>query len=126
MARHLLAESRSHRLRTILVTVVVCGFLIALIMATLHSSAPTPANGAFPCDSYLLTVSLPAGYIAAHPNSGVKVTMSWTDTGTRQSDYDLYIFNGADPSVDGNHQADHQSTSGANPEVAVINPLLDG
>ena len=46
------------------------------------------ANG-FPCDSYALTVSLASGYVAAHPNSGIKLTMSWTDTGSRQSDYDL-------------------------------------
>jgi len=29
----------------------------------------------FPCDSYALTVSLPAGYAALHPNASVKVTM---------------------------------------------------
>ena len=89
-------------------------------------TGPRCNTNAFPCDSYALTVSLPAGYVAAHPNSAVKVTMSWTDTGAGQSDYDLYIYNGTNPTVDGNHPADHQSASGADPEVAVINPLIDG
>jgi hypothetical protein len=89
-------------------------------------TGPRCDTGAFPCDSYGLTVSLPAGYSAAHPNAAVKVTMSWTDTGAGQSDYDLYIYNGANPTVDGNHPADHQSTSGSDPEVAVINPVVDG
>ena len=86
---------------------------------------------AFQCDSFALTVSLPAGYAAAHPNAGVKVTMFWTNTdpsGTVNSDYDLYIFNGVvdDSALDGTRFSDHQSASGANPEVAVINPVFDG
>ncbi|MEY2485873.1 MAG: hypothetical protein QOH39_1521 [Verrucomicrobiota bacterium] len=83
-------------------------------------------NSQFPCDNFALTVSLPAGYAAAHPNGAVKVTMFWTDTGSGKSDYDLYIFNGSNPTVDGSHPADHQSASSANPEIAVINPLIDG
>ncbi len=83
-------------------------------------------DAADPCDSFTLTVSLPTGYAAAHPNSAVKVTMFWTDTGTGQSNYDLYIYNGTNPTVDGNHPADHQSASNANPEVAIINPVIDG
>ena len=31
-------------------------------------------NSQFPCDNYTLTVSLPTGYDAAHPNAAVKVT----------------------------------------------------
>jgi hypothetical protein len=83
-------------------------------------------DAADPCDSYTLTVTLPTGYAAAHPNGAVKATMYWTDTGSGQSNYDLYIYNGTNPTVDGNHPADHQSASNANPEVAVINPLIDG
>jgi hypothetical protein len=83
-------------------------------------------DSADPCDSYTLTVSLPAGYAAAHPNAAVKVTMFWNDTGSGQSNYDLYIYNGINPTVDGNHPADHQSASNANPEVAIINPVIDG
>jgi hypothetical protein len=83
-------------------------------------------DAADPCDSYTLTVSLPAGYAAAHPNAAIKATMFWTDTGTGQSNYDLYIFNGINPTVDGNHPADHQSVSNSNPEVAIINPVIDG
>src|ERR1700731_4812020 len=29
----------------------------------------------FPCDNYALTVTLPTGYAAAHPNGAIKVTM---------------------------------------------------
>ena len=89
-------------------------------------TGPRCNSNAFPCDSYTLTVSLPSGYTAANPNSAVKVTLFWTDTGTGQSDYDLYIYNGVNPTVDGNHPADHQSASGSNPEVGIINPLVDG
>jgi hypothetical protein len=79
-----------------------------------------------PCDTYTLTVTLPAGYAASHPNAAIKATMFWNDTGTGQSNYDLYIFNGTNPTVDGNHPADHQSVTNSNPEVAIINPVIDG
>src|SRR5437868_5687909 len=80
-------------------------------------------DNADPCDTYTLTVTLPAGYAAAHPNAAVKATMFWNDTGTGTSNYDLYVFNGTNPTVDGNHPADHQSVSNSNPEVAIINPV---
>src|SRR3979411_2133455 len=34
-------------------------------------TGPRCDANAFPCDNYALTVSLPAGYVAAHPNSGI-------------------------------------------------------
>ncbi len=80
----------------------------------------------FPCDNFALTVSLPAGYTALHPNASIKVTLFWTDLGTGQSDYDLYIFRGAVGDLSGGQQADYQSASGANPEVASVTPLQDG
>lgn len=80
----------------------------------------------FPCDSYKLTVSLPAGYVAAHPNASLKVALSWTDTGAGQSDYDLYIYKGDVPTLNGSKQADYQSAGGSNPEVASVSPLVDG
>jgi hypothetical protein len=85
----------------------------------------------FPCDSFDLTVSVPAGYIAANPNAGVKVTLFWDNTSpTAQgaSDYDLYIFNGAVTTLNGSRAADFQSAGDAtsNPEVATIIPLVDG
>src|SRR5437016_12792075 len=39
-----------------------------------------------PCDDYALTVTLPSGYAAAHPNASIKVAMSWTDNGSGASD----------------------------------------
>ncbi|MEY2557454.1 MAG: hypothetical protein QOE34_879, partial [Verrucomicrobiota bacterium] len=97
-------------------------------------TGPRCDNAAFPCDTFILTVSLPAGYAAAHPFSGVKVSASWTDTGAGKSDYDLYIFNtprnDCTPNdcstTDGTQQGDHQSASGNDPEVATIFPLVDG
>ncbi len=77
----------------------------------------------FPCDQYTLHVQLPADYGLTHCFPTIKVTMTWTDTGTGQSDYDLYIYDGTNPTIDGNHSAQYQSASGANPEVAIIAPL---
>ncbi len=77
----------------------------------------------FPCDQYTLHVQLPANYLTTHCFPAVKVTLSWADTGTGSSDYDLYIYNGTNPTIDGNHAADYQSASGANPEVATVAPL---
>lgn len=79
-----------------------------------------------PCDDYALTVTLPAGYAAAHPNAAVKVTAGWTDTGSGQSDYDVYIYNGTVTDTDGSEEPDYSSASSANPEVATISPLADG
>ena len=87
-----------------------------------------------PCDHYALTVTLPAGYHAAHPNAAVKFTLSWGDTGSGQSDYDLYIYKNpradCNPNnctqPDGTQQADAQSAGGSNPEVATLSPLADG
>src|SRR5437879_706612 len=87
-----------------------------------------------PCDDYALTVTLPSGYAAAHPNAAVKVTMSWTDNGGGASDYDLYIYKNprgdCSPtdctSTDGSQAANYQSASSSNPEIATISPLADG
>src|SRR5260370_34281578 len=43
-------------------------------------AGPRCNNPSQPCDDFALTVTLPAGYVAAHPNVGAKVTASWTDT----------------------------------------------
>jgi hypothetical protein len=79
----------------------------------------------FPCDIFNLTISVPSGYAAAHPNAGVKVTLSYTDTGSHQSEYDLYVFNGVITTLDGSQPSNHAST-GANPEITTINPVMDG
>jgi hypothetical protein len=87
-----------------------------------------------PCDDYALTVTLPSGYAAAHPNAAIKVTLSWVDAGAGQSDYDLYIYNNPDPQCDptdcsftvGSEEPAYQSAGGANPEVGTISPVADG
>src|SRR5260221_6225509 len=87
---------------------------------------PECFGSAQPCDDYALTVTLPAGYAAAHQSAAVKVTMSWTDTGGGASDYDLYVYKGTVHDTDGTQPADYQSASSANPEIASISPLADG
>jgi hypothetical protein len=86
-------------------------------------TGPRCNNAAFPCDTYTLHVQLPANYTTLHCFPTVKVTMSWVDAGAGQSDYDLYIYNGTNPTIDGNHPANYQSASGADPEIATIAPL---
>src|SRR5436853_458981 len=86
---------------------------------------PRCDSTSFPCDNYTLTVTLPSGYAAAHPNAGVKISLFYTDTGSHQSEYDLYVYNGVVTSLDGSQPSNHAST-GANPEVTTINPVLDG
>ncbi|MDQ6626292.1 MAG: fibronectin type III domain-containing protein, partial [Verrucomicrobiota bacterium] len=107
-------------------------------IAPFTSSNPTPViqvdkgpecnTAATPCDSYLLNVSLPTGYVALNANASIKVTLSWKDTGSGNSDYDLYVFKGNVPNsaLNGTKQADFKSASGANPEVASVAPLADG
>ena len=79
-----------------------------------------------PCDNFALTVTLPSGYHAAHPNAAVKFTLIWGDTGSGQSDYDLYVYKGTVTTTDGSQPADAQSAGGNNPEVATFSPLADG
>ena len=81
----------------------------------------------FPCDIFRLTVTLPAGYHAAHPNAFIKFTQFWTDAGTGQSDYDLFVYQGHVTTLDGSQQAATQSTaSGPTPEMCTFTPLADG
>jgi PKD domain len=81
----------------------------------------------FPCDQYTLHIQLPANYGTSHCFPVVRVTAAWTDTGTGQSDYDLYIYSGANPTIDGNHPADFQSATGNDPEIAYIGGIpMDG
>ena len=88
-------------------------------------------TGAFPCDNFDLTVSVPPGYLTANPNAGVKVTLYWDNTSPAEqgaSDYDLYIYKGAVTTLNGSQPADFQSAGDetANPEVATIIPLTEG
>src|SRR5436189_5732566 len=87
---------------------------------------PECSGSAQPCDEFALTVTLPAGYAAAHPNAAVKVTLAWNDAGSGSSDYDLYIYKGTVHNTDGSEAADYESASSANPEVAPLSPLVDG
>ncbi len=80
----------------------------------------------FPCDNYNFDVTLPVGYRAANPNASIKVTMSWGDTGSGNSDYDLYVFKGTVATTSGAMASDAKSASGANPEIANFTPLTDG
>jgi hypothetical protein len=92
----------------------------------LVDAGPECNNPAQPCDDFALTVTLPAGYAAAHPLASVKVTAGWTDSGSGQSDYDLYVYQGTVTTTDGSQQAFTQSASGGNPEIATFGGLADG
>src|SRR5436190_10487531 len=88
-------------------------------------SGPECNNPAQPCDDFLLTVTLPSNYAEQNPNKLIRFSAGWTDTGTGQSDYDLYVYKGAVTSTDGSQAAFTQSSSKADPEVASI-PAFDG
>jgi hypothetical protein len=83
------------------------------------------------CDSYALTITLPAGYVAQNPAAEARVTLFWTNTdptNNAASDYDLYVYKGAIGDLNGTKKADWQSTgdSTADPEIAHVTPLQDG
>src|SRR5438067_2002223 len=97
-------------------------------------SGPECGGSSQPCDDFALTVSLPSGFHTSNPNASVKVTLSWTDSGSGSSDYDLYIYKTPRPDchpndctqTGGGEAADYQSASSNNPEIATISPLHDG
>ncbi|HEV2212904.1 MAG TPA: hypothetical protein VGS99_06120, partial [Gammaproteobacteria bacterium] len=68
-------------------------------------SGPECNNPQQPCDEFYLTVTLPTGYAAAHPGEQIRFTQSWTDSGTGQSDYDLYVYPGTVTTLDGSKTA---------------------
>jgi hypothetical protein len=87
---------------------------------------PECANPVQPCDEYTLTVSLPNGYTAQHPNEIVRLSATWTDTGAGQSDYDLYVYKGTVTTTDGSEAPYTKSTnSGPTPETTAM-PVSDG
>lgn len=63
------------------------------------------------CSDYLLTVSIPAGYSALHPNDVVTVKVQWPDATV--NDFDLYIL---DPTSGAEAQPGSQTN--ADPEIA--------
>ncbi|HEX4323719.1 MAG TPA: PKD domain-containing protein [Gaiellaceae bacterium] len=91
----------------------------------LLDSGPECDNPVQPCDDFALTVSLPSDYAETHPGDVIRFTMGWTDTGTGQADYDLYVYKGTVTNTDGSEAAYTQSASGANPEITAI-PVFDG
>src|SRR5437016_6174110 len=42
-------------------------------------AGPECNNPSQPCDDFALTITLPTGYRAAHPNAAARVTLKWTD-----------------------------------------------
>ncbi|HEY2354207.1 MAG TPA: PKD domain-containing protein [Gaiellaceae bacterium] len=88
-------------------------------------SGPECNNPTQPCDEYQLTVSLPSNYAEQHPNDTIRFTAGWTDTGSGQADYDLYVYKGNISTTDGSQAAYTQSASSSNPEITSI-PVFDG
>ncbi|HET7569026.1 MAG TPA: PKD domain-containing protein [Gammaproteobacteria bacterium] len=73
-----------------------------------------------PCDNFALTVSLPDDYTSTHPGELIRFSLSWTDAGTGNSDYDLYVYAGNVTTTNGSEQAKTQSASQADPEVTTL------
>jgi len=112
-------------------------FFVSNPTPVIEVDAGPECNGSSqPCDDFALTVTLPTGYAANHPNASVKVTQSWTDSGSGQSDYDLYVYKNprsdCTPSdctvTNGSQAADFQSTGGPPGTIEVVNiaPVADG
>ncbi len=87
-------------------------------------TGPRCNGSTFMCDYYTLTVTLPTGYAAAHPNDSIKVSVGWTDLAAG-ADYDLYVFKGKTTTQDGTESPDYSSATSSDPEVAYL-PLTDG
>ena len=77
-----------------------------------------------PCDDFALTVSLPSNYAETHPNDVIRITESWADTGTGQSDYDLYIYKGTVTNTDGS-EVSFPGDGQREPRIASM-PVFDG
>ncbi len=92
----------------------------------LVDSGPTCGTPAPACDSFALTISLPAGYVAAHNADSVKITTSWKDAGSGSSDYDLWVYTGAVSTTSGTRTPNYRGPGGSNPETTNVFPLLDG
>ena len=95
---------------------------------------PECNNPVQPCDDFALTVTLPPGYTTTFPTASIKVTMSWNDAGSGNSDYDLYVYKNPRNDCSPNNYARYRwDTAGrlpigqrANPEVSAIGTLADG
>ena len=77
-------------------------------------SAGTPGTQ---CDMFQLTVDVPAGYSATHPNAAIRVTETWTDPtgGYSKAEYDLYAFPGSQTSLDGSLAPEAEALNTFNP-----------
>jgi hypothetical protein len=92
----------------------------------LLDSGPTCDDPAPACDSFELKVVLPAGYVAANNANVVKISTGWTDSGSGNSDYDLWVYKGSVTFTSGGDTPPYSGQGQANPEVATIFPLADG
>src|SRR5436190_6694829 len=91
----------------------------------LVDSGPECFNPAQPCDDFALTVSLPSNYVEQNPGKVIKFSAAWTETGTGQADYDMYVYKGTVNNTDGSQAAYVQASSKANPETTSM-PAFDG
>ncbi len=101
------------------------------VVGPFTQSNPTPVptvdvgprcNANSPCDSYQLSVTVPADYTTLNPDAKVRITTSWA--ATSPSDYDLYIYSGVRGDLNGTVAADvGKSSSSANPEVFEFVPV---
>jgi PKD repeat protein len=71
------------------------------------AAALTCMNPVAPCDTFALTVTLPAGFAAAHPKAVFTVSTAWANT---TEDYDIYLNDSTGTQV-------NSSASSSDPEM---------
>ena len=76
-------------------------------------SGTTCLDPVFPCDEYTLTVNLPAGYAAQHPDDLVRITWLWPNAA---EDYDYTIYDTANKVI-------AQAGTASDPEIAYLPPV---
>ena len=74
-------------------------------------------DAVFRCDTYALTIDVPADYATSHPQDRVHFAMTWPD---HSEDIDLYVFD-----AQGNEVSNGQAGSTADPEIADL-PVMAG
>jgi len=90
-------------------------FLVANVTPLpIVQNEPT-CDAAHPCDTYTLTVSLPADYQSTHPTDVIRIVSSWPPIGGgQQSDYDVWVYDSQ------GHVVPTSAASSNDPEVATL------
>jgi hypothetical protein len=84
----------------------------------LVDSGPRCNSTTNPCDSFELTVELPAGFAAANPGAFIRITTAWAPA---NADVDLWVFPGGTTTTDGSDAGlAPDGASSAMPEIVTL------